>query len=866
MKARRGQDALDPRAEHSPDPLSREERVSVFARKTDDRHVTNASTPESTQPAERVFSPPAIVAAVFLALHVVPLFWRPVPMWGFDFLYYMPIWVQVAFVLLAVIPFVPRFQRLCRTCVTSLPFALWGQGRRVWVSRALVVLIALAGFLLLSSARHFLGDGDGLLGGLVTGSWTGRLRKPLTYAINETLHNVGADTWETVENTYRTYSTASGVLYLLFSFPVATLLGNNNLERSIVLAFLLTAGYIQLFFGYVEHYALYMPGLLLYLYLGLRTCKGRAPLYLPALLMGSLLALHRGFLVFGPSLLFLAYRCFRSRQYRIPTWKNALATVAALCCMSASTVLFLAVCGVGVHEYLFRADSSQFLPLFDKPGFRAQYRIFSLTHIIDWLNQYLLAAPAACMALFLLRKKDLSHHAFLAVCTVVPLFFSFAGNPELGAFRDWDAWSLPALPLSLWVAALILNRIRDGVNLSRGAFLICGAAALHSCLWVGLNASAESSEARFVHLTERLEGNACVLAWMAVGKVQLQEKRYPEALHAHKRARDANPADPNRWLLVGTVYREMGQSANAIEYYKTAQELQPDLPTPYMNLGAVYSDLGQFGRAIEHTRKAIALDPGLASAQMNLGSIYRKTGRPDKAIRHLEKAAALRPGNGAVHGHLGMAYRDLGNYAKAVEHLQRAYSIRPRHVETVVNLAVACSDAGQNDRAIELLREAVILRPGLAAVHVNLGAVYGRIDQYGNAIRHLSRARELQPDNPETYRNLGLIYKAQGRYPDAIEQFEKVRELQSGRGDLQTHLNLGDTYYHMRQHEKAIPHYRKALQLNPNHANAHLLLGLSFRALNRNGDARTYFERVLELEPNHSHAARVKQWLGQLRE
>ena len=827
----------------------------------DNRHLNNNPIPESSQPAGSVFSRPAIIAAVFLGLHIIPLIWRANPLWGVDFLYYMPMSVQVAFVLLAVLLFVPRIQRLCRICVTSLPFALWGRGRRVWISRALVILIALAGFILLSSARNFLGDGYRLMQAPGADKWTSMLRAPLTYTIIQTLHNIGSSIWETVENTYRTYSYASGVLYVLFAFPVANILGKDTLERAIVLAFLLTAGYIQLFFGYVENYALFMPGLLLYLNLGLRTCEDRAPLYFPAFLLGLLLALHRGFFVFGPSLLYLAYRNFRSRQYHIPTWKNAGVTAAALCCVPASVLFFLAVSGVGVHEYFLRAGGSHFLPLFDEPGFRAQYRIFALTHIIDWLNQYLLAAPAACMALCLLRKKDLSHHPFLAVCAVVPLCFSFVGNPELGAFRDWDAWSLPAPLLTLWIAALVINRIRDSEQFSHGAFLICGAAALHSCLWVGMNANAGTAEARFVHLTERLKVGASVDAWVAVGNVRRQEKRYLEALHAYKQARDADPSNPNRWLLVGATYRDKGQSANAIEYFKKAQELRPDLPIPFMNLGAAYSDIRQFDKAIEFTRKAIAIDPGLAAAHMNLGAIYRKTGQLEKAIEHLEKASALRPRDAAIHGHLGMAYRSTGQNAKAIHHLEKAKALRPRHVPTLVNLGVACSEAGQNNRAIELLKKAVVIQPNLVAAHANLGAIYSRIGQYETGIEHLSRALQLRPDNPETYKNLGLIFKAQGQYSKAIENLQKAIELQTGRGDLQTHLNMGDTYYDIGQHENAIPYYQKAIQLNPNHANAHLLLGLSYRALKRGDQARIHFEKTLELEPDHPQAAQIRQWL-----
>ena len=80
-------------------------------------------------------------------------------------------------------------------------------------------------------------------------------------------------------------------------------------------------------------------------------------------------------------------------------------------------------------------------------------------------------------------------------------------------------------------------------------------------------------------------------------------------------------------------------------------------------------------------------------------------------------------------------------------------------------------------------------------------------------------------------------------------------------------MNIGDTYYDMGEHEKAVPYFQKAIQINPNHANAHLLLGLSYRALNRGEEARAQFvKKTLQLEPRyHPHAVQIKQWLERLR-
>ena len=813
------------------------------------------------RPLRRILQP-AIVAAVFLALHILTVFWRPNPTWGTDFLFYMPAPVNVFFFLSVVLLFVPGFRRKFRAIVCNLPFALWNGNRRAWVTRSLMLILAVAAFFTLPSARHFLGDGYILIGKLETNTWPNVVRAPFSYTVIRTLHDVGGTLWTSAENTYRMYSAASGAIYVLLTFPVAATLGKNPLQKSVVIAFLFTAGFLQLFFGYVEHYALYMPFILLYILMGLRAQERRITLYAPALVLGLLLALHQAFAVFGPSLVYLAYHVYRSRREVVQTWKNVAVIVTALCCVPLATALLLGLSGVGFEAYISRMGGRNFLPLFADPGMAAQYRMFSSSHILDFLNQQLLAAPAACMAVFLFRKYALRKQPFLAVCAFVPLFSTLLANPEIGAFRDWDVMSLPALPLTLWAAAALLQGIRDRDHLFHCAFVICGAAALHSTLWIGLNASAGAAEARFVHLLDKLKGGASVNGWLTMGKFHRRQGNAAAAHQAYWNSIDADPTNPNRWLTVGVVYRDMRQSAKAIEYFQKAVELQPDLPVPYMNLGAAHSDLGQFAKAIEYTGKAISIDPNMAAAHMNLGAIYRKIGLFDKSLKHLERAAALRPTDAATQGHLGMAYRYARQNARAIHHLEKANTLRPRHTPTLVNLAVACSDAGQNDRAIELLKEAVAIQPEYAAAHASLGAIYGRIGQFDTSIQYLSRALELQPDYVEAHKNLGLSYRAKGRYPRAIEHFEKALELQKGRAKFQTYLNVGNTYYDMGEHEKAVPYFQKAVQLNPNHANAHLLLGLTYRALKRGEEARAQFVKTLQLEPDHPQATQIRQWLG----
>ena len=557
---------------------------------------------------------PALVAAAFLALHVLPLLWRPNPLWGTDHLFYHTPLYRGIFILLAVLLFIPAIRSQVRGIGWALPFFLWEGGRRTWLTKALTCLLALAVFVALRSACHLLGDGYLLLRDLDTDILQRTHRTPLTFTLVRALHNAGGALWETAENTYRIYSYASGMLYVLLAFPVAGALGKNPLEKSALLGFLFTAGYLQLFFGYVENYALYFPGILLYLLLGMRVLEDRMPILAPGLLLSLLITLHLAFALFVPSLLILAYCSFRNTRDCTPRWKSGLAILASLGISLLGVTVLLWVAGID-SAYLGRAGGRHLLPVFTQPDSREPYGLFSLPHLLDFFNLQVLAAPAACMALFLLGKRSFGHQPFLLTSAAFPLLFTFLANPEIGAFRDWDILALPALPLTLWAASALLARLRDPNSAFHAAFLICGASALHSLMWIGLNASPTAAEARYAHLMDRLTGHAASYGWETLGGYYHRQDEPVPALNAYQRALDANPDNPRHWLAVGFVHYIMGQHEESIPYAMRAIQLNPNLPKAHLNLGMAYRAVGRMEEARSSLARVLELDPDNPQAE-----------------------------------------------------------------------------------------------------------------------------------------------------------------------------------------------------------------------------------------------------------
>ncbi len=399
------------------------------------------------------------------------------------------------------------------------------------------------------------------------------------------------------------------------------------------MAFLLTAGYMQLFFGYVEVYALYPAGLLLYLYAGLRALGGRWPIVIPALILGFLFALHQAFLVFMPSLLYVGFRLWRDKMSSLP-----IIVFALLCCFACSFALIL-ICGVTPLEYVGRTGERNFLPLFGETTKDKHYNVFSITHVVDFLNQQLLVAPAAYLAVFWFRRRHFSHYPFLLIAFLFSLGSTFADNAEIGAFRDWDIFSLPSVPLLLWVALIARDRSRQSM------LTVCGAALIHTVFWIGVNADPIKAETRFTHNTGCLKGNAQVNASITLGKYYRAQADTLRALEAYEQSINGDPTNPNRWTMVGNQCRELGEPYKAIRFYAKAAELSPNSGLPYLNLGAVYSDLGEIDKAIVYMEYArtMELEHHLAKTYVNLGALYIKIERYNLAEARFGKALEIQP-------------------------------------------------------------------------------------------------------------------------------------------------------------------------------------------------------------------------------
>src|SRR3990167_5882835 len=97
---------------------------------------------------------------------------------------------------------------------------------------------------------------------------------------------------------------------------------------------------------------------------------------------------------------------------------------------------------------------------------------------------------------------------------------------------------------------------------------------------------------------------------------------------------------------------------------------------------------------------------------------------------------------------------------------------------------------------------------------------------YEEAAALLKTVLTIDPELLSAHIQLGHTYNHLGEIDKAIQAYENALKLQPHSANL--HYNLGYTQRHIRKFDEAINHFKKALALKPDYKNAHISLAVSY--------------------------------------
>lgn len=314
------------------------------------------------------------------------------------------------------------------------------------------------------------------------------------------------------------------------------------------------------------------------------------------------------------------------------------------------------------------------------------------------------------------------------------------------------------------------------------------------------------------------------------GFALVDQGRLREALTAFRAAaaRDPLVSDPagrsDRLVRGVTALRERRGPA-AVQALEAVVTERPTSPEAHRVLGIVYRAVGRLPDAIARFEEAIRLAPDDERARVALGSTLIEAGRLEEAERALRETIARLPASGEAR----WALADL-------------YEAQERGIE-----------------AIRQLEDAAALIVVAGKVHL-----YFRIAQIAHA-QHRDHARvidvltkrvRLVPNEPHAHKDLGLAYSRAGREDEAL--LELLMTTLLGHEDAEVLTAIGQIRLNQGRLDRAEVALARAVQIDPEFAEARYAFGRTLQRLGRAAEAATQLELFDRLRAEAFEAQRRK--------
>jgi tetratricopeptide (TPR) repeat protein len=291
----------------------------------------------------------------------------------------------------------------------------------------------------------------------------------------------------------------------------------------------------------------------------------------------------------------------------------------------------------------------------------------------------------------------------------------------------------------------------------------------------------------------------------------------------------------------------------AIPELQTAVALEPKNVDARGNLGVLLFFRGDYAGAIPELRVAVKLKPELWKLQGLLGLAEEHTGEIEAGNSDLESAfphLTEQKFKAEVGNALVTSYTSTGDTEKAAAIVSQLLADQPTNTELLYTSYRLYSDL--TDKALVTM---ALTDPDGARMHEMMGRELARHGDEAQAIVNLREALKINPHLPAAHFELGeLLSNSTNDALKAQAEAEFQAAIADNPADEQAHLMMGAAAAKRGDTKAAFSEDTKAVELQPNDADALVELGKILMTMNENEKAQETFERAVKAEPTNTVA------------
>ncbi|MGA8597778.1 MAG: tetratricopeptide repeat protein, partial [Bryobacteraceae bacterium] len=303
----------------------------------------------------------------------------------------------------------------------------------------------------------------------------------------------------------------------------------------------------------------------------------------------------------------------------------------------------------------------------------------------------------------------------------------------------------------------------------------------------------------------------------------------------------------------------------AAREYNDVLALDPDNIDAHGNLGVLLFFEGDYAKAAPQLRSALKLQPGLTKIQALLGMCEKRIGEIARAKSDLENSfpkleeEKLRVETGLELIEIYYETDDLDKAAGIAGMLRQLKPVDPEVLFTAHRV--------YSDLADETMLSLAMVAPESARMHQLVAHELARQGNTEGAIAQYRKALEIEPRLPGAHFELAemlAISTSPAEQQQAVKEYEAA--LANSPTDEKSERRLGEIAFRESDMKGAFAHFSRALQLQPNDADADLGLAKTLMAMNQPDKAKPLLEEAARLDPTNAttryHLATVYRGLG----
>ncbi len=313
--------------------------------------------------------------------------------------------------------------------------------------------------------------------------------------------------------------------------------------------------------------------------------------------------------------------------------------------------------------------------------------------------------------------------------------------------------------------------------------------------------------------------------------VQMRAGHYDRALALADELRDDPDYAAQGATLAGMTYLASGDEARAIAAFEAALATNPADGGALRALVRLYLRAGRGEEARRRVEQALAASPGDPAFETLLAYVKNQEGDRAGAEAALRQAVEAAPESAAAKIRLAKYLLAVNKPGEALAVAREAVKTAPDDIDAYKMVGYAQLAAGKTQAAIATFRQAVAMNSSDAEAHFGLAQAYAKVNDLPGAERELRATLEQDSGRHDARLVLARLLVTTGRVKDAEPLIETLEQALPGNPDvieLRALYELG-----VNGAKAAIPHYRKAYELDGTPARAIVLARAEWSAGDR---------------------------------